>query len=53
MPTTPILASSKCESVKKMEHIGKDYLKEMTDDIQLPRVENYSQQAEKVHTDSI
>ena len=31
-----------------MEHIGKDYLKEMTDDIQLPRVENYSQQAEKV-----
>ena len=52
MPTTPILASSKYESAKKngisiySEGLSK------RDNTQLPRVDDYSQQEEKVHTDS-
>ena len=52
MPTTPILASSKYESAKKMEYTynGKDYPKEIT--LNYPELRSILCKPKKVHTDS-
>ena len=51
MPTTPILASSKCESAKKMEYLynGKDYPKEIT--LNSPELTTILSKPKKGHTD--
>ena len=51
MPITPILASSKCESVKKIEHTykGKDYPKEIT--LNSPELTTILSKPKKGHTD--